>query len=176
MSWATRGPGHSDTGFRVGQGHGTVPWGLQPHVLQGPGEALRVSRHPGRGHGVTATVHSPFCICDDFFMKKKKNKNKPRHVFPKYPLSLCPAPHRGYDPIYHHVACVVLLCWALVVLQTPSDTEPSDSAGAAGSTVRAGSLPGSASPASRPRDPLSSYCYGQTFLSGFKLLAAHGDY
>ena len=76
VSWATRGPGHSDTGFRVGQGHGTVPWGLQPHVLQGPGEALRVSRHPGRGHGVTATVHSPFCICDDFFMKKKKKKKK----------------------------------------------------------------------------------------------------
>lgn len=65
---------------------------------------------------------------------------------------------------------------ALVILQTPSDMQMSDSAGAAESTVRAGSLPGSASPASRLHIPLSSYCYGQTFPSGFKLLAAHSDY
>ena len=121
----------------------------------------------------TFIVLSAFAIT---FYEKKKNKNlgtfSPSTLFP----SALPPTEATTPSTTTWLACVVLLCGALVILQTPSNTRMSDSAGAAESTVRAGSLPGSASSASRLRVPLSSYCYRQTFPLGFKLLAAHGDY
>ena len=118
------------------------------------------------------TVLSAFAIT---FMKKKK---KPRHVFPKYrphfPSALLPT--EAMTP-----STTTWLAWscsaaALVILQAPRDTQTSDRApGAAESPVRAGSLPGSAGPATRRRVPPSSYCYGQTFPLGFTLLAAQGS-
>ena len=120
------------------------------------------------------TVLSAFAIT--FYEKKKKKKT--RHVFPKYcphsPSALLPT--EAMTP-----STTTWLVWscsagALVILQTPRDTQTSDRApGAAESPVRAGSLPGSAGRATRRRVPPSSYCYGQTFPLGFKLLAAQGS-
>lgn len=81
------------------------------------------------------TVLSAFAIT--FYGKKKK---KPRHIFPKYaphfPSALLPT--EAMTP-----STTTWLAWscsagALVILQTPSDTQTSDRApGAAESTVRA---------------------------------------
>lgn len=151
-----------------------------------PGSSNRMPSGAGGGttHGQslwegTRTSLSPFTVLSafatTFYGKKKK---KPRHVFPKYPPHFPSAllPTEAMTP-----STTTWLAWscsagALEILQTPSNTQTSDRAPkAAESPVRAGSLPGSAGPATRRRVPPSSYCYGQTFPLGFKLLAAHGS-